>query len=536
MISKDLKPIGVKLPTLPVDERNRRNIFMIDLFPPASGPPPVVYDPAYQAVLDYATLQGFALPSVPIQDAQNQLVVDLKAANAWTEFDVFYNFLSDGDIDFASINWITPGSFTVGQPTVFLKPVYTPLVGFVFSPNKFLNTFWVAGVDGVKYQTADASVLVDGECDSLGGVFTGAQDSPVQSGIVFDGYSLTSYINTDLSSSGAQSEVVPSVGFFHGSTIPATTQLYIDGQPGLYPFLNPVTGPITFSSMYIGARNSGGTFDATFNAGTIRMVAYASALTGKELAVYNAWNTYKAPLLADYAYKKVIDYATLQGYTLPSLEVQKRQRDLIYAFIKDNVWGELDLFYNYLGDGDTDFASINQANPGTYQLPSVSSTLIPNVGIMFNALTPTTYLPDGSGRYQQDRASLIIDATSNGVAGPTFTSLVNDNLEVSFAPAVTFHAQWALNDQTLKDTNLGTFTNGRYLLHFQRANVDYSALWRNGAMVNTYNDLSTGLPTVGLIYSPSSTVHRMLAAGGALVGKELAFNTDWQNYVGWFPG
>ena len=40
----------------------------------------VSFDPDYQAVLDYATTQGYTLPSASQQTAQNQLVLDLKAA------------------------------------------------------------------------------------------------------------------------------------------------------------------------------------------------------------------------------------------------------------------------------------------------------------------------------------------------------------------------------------------------------------------------------------------------------------------------
>jgi hypothetical protein len=42
------------------------------------------FDADYQAVLDYATTQGYTLPSAGQQTLQNQLVVDLKDGGIWS--------------------------------------------------------------------------------------------------------------------------------------------------------------------------------------------------------------------------------------------------------------------------------------------------------------------------------------------------------------------------------------------------------------------------------------------------------------------
>jgi hypothetical protein len=42
------------------------------------------FDADYQAVLDYATTQGYTLPSSGQQTLQNQLVVDLKDGGIWS--------------------------------------------------------------------------------------------------------------------------------------------------------------------------------------------------------------------------------------------------------------------------------------------------------------------------------------------------------------------------------------------------------------------------------------------------------------------
>ena len=82
--------------------------------PTPSATPPVVFETEYQDILDYATLQGYSLPTYSTQLLQNQLVKDLKDNGNWTDMDIMYVPAGDGDEDFASINWIDPdGSFNL---------------------------------------------------------------------------------------------------------------------------------------------------------------------------------------------------------------------------------------------------------------------------------------------------------------------------------------------------------------------------------------------------------------------------------------
>jgi hypothetical protein len=76
------------------------------------------FDADYQAVLDYATTQGYTLPSAGQQTLQNQLVVDLKAGGIWNKLDTFAVFATDGSSDFALIDWIRLSDYTaVNSPT-----------------------------------------------------------------------------------------------------------------------------------------------------------------------------------------------------------------------------------------------------------------------------------------------------------------------------------------------------------------------------------------------------------------------------------
>jgi hypothetical protein len=91
----------------------------------ASG---VKYDSDYQAVLNYATTQGYTLPSASQQIIQNQLVIDLKAGGIWNKLDVLYIFANDGGGDFGTLNWKSP---LANQATLINTPTFTTNEGFM---------------------------------------------------------------------------------------------------------------------------------------------------------------------------------------------------------------------------------------------------------------------------------------------------------------------------------------------------------------------------------------------------------------------
>jgi len=67
------------------------------------------FDADYQAVLDYATTQGYSLPSEGYQTLQNNLIVSLKDEGIWGLIDHLQVYPNDASgNDFATINWINP--------------------------------------------------------------------------------------------------------------------------------------------------------------------------------------------------------------------------------------------------------------------------------------------------------------------------------------------------------------------------------------------------------------------------------------------
>ena len=110
------------------------------------------FDADYQAVLDYATTQGYTLPSASQQLLQNQLVVDLKDGGIWSKLDTFAVFATDGNSDFALIDWIR-----LSQYTAVNSPTFTTNQGFTGNGiSSYINTNFNLLNDSTNYTQNDA--------------------------------------------------------------------------------------------------------------------------------------------------------------------------------------------------------------------------------------------------------------------------------------------------------------------------------------------------------------------------------------------
>lgn len=83
------------------------------------------FDSGYQAILSKGTSLGYALPSASQQTKQNTLFQAL--APCWSLMRIFYVFATDGDSDYATLNWVDPNSF---QASKVSSPTFTTNQGF----------------------------------------------------------------------------------------------------------------------------------------------------------------------------------------------------------------------------------------------------------------------------------------------------------------------------------------------------------------------------------------------------------------------
>jgi len=115
-------------------------------------------DPDYAALTSYAITQGYSLPSASQQTLQEQLVTDLKTAGVWDKLDVFYVFATDGDSDYATLNWKAPSSH---QVTKVNSPTFTADIGFRGNASSsYLNTNYTPSTDAINYQLNNASIFM----------------------------------------------------------------------------------------------------------------------------------------------------------------------------------------------------------------------------------------------------------------------------------------------------------------------------------------------------------------------------------------
>jgi hypothetical protein len=113
-------------------------------------------DTSYQAVLNQASSLGYTAPSAAQQTLQNTLVTDLKTAGVWDKLDLFYVFATDGDSDYATLNWKAPSSF---QLTKTNSPTFTTNEGFAQSGTAYLDTGYNLLTDGTNYTQDDMGVF-----------------------------------------------------------------------------------------------------------------------------------------------------------------------------------------------------------------------------------------------------------------------------------------------------------------------------------------------------------------------------------------
>jgi hypothetical protein len=120
-------------------------------------PPPPTFDADYQAVLTYATSKGWALPNAAVQTAGNDLVVALKAAGIWAKRDVLFVFATNGDANFACIDWKNPSDTTNATRVNDFALTFTANQGFTGNgTSSFIDTNYNPSTFGGQFTLTNA--------------------------------------------------------------------------------------------------------------------------------------------------------------------------------------------------------------------------------------------------------------------------------------------------------------------------------------------------------------------------------------------
>lgn len=111
------------------------------------------FDANYQAILNYATAQGYTLPSVNQRISQNALLVSLKNAGIWNKLDTFACFVTNGDTNFALIDWKR-----LSQYTAINSPTFSSNQGFTGNgTSSYISSNFNPVTQGLNYTLNNAS-------------------------------------------------------------------------------------------------------------------------------------------------------------------------------------------------------------------------------------------------------------------------------------------------------------------------------------------------------------------------------------------
>jgi len=119
----------------------------------------------YQAILDRATVLGYALPSAGVRTLQNTLVKALIDGGVWAKLD-HLKIYAGSNSDFSLINWKTPANFL---STKVNSPTYGATFGFQGGvANEYLETGFIPS-GSLNYKQNDACYFLYRKTESTVG-------------------------------------------------------------------------------------------------------------------------------------------------------------------------------------------------------------------------------------------------------------------------------------------------------------------------------------------------------------------------------
>lgn len=271
--------------------------------PPCSGG----FDVDYQNVLDWGSANFATLPSASVQTAQNQLVVDLKAAGVWDSLDILYVFAGDGDIIFSNINWVSPGvnnaQFQGGMSFHTNEGAKSDGI------NGYVNTGYNLAAEAVNYKVDYGQIMFHvysgGNVWNTASAICGARED---ANVTTPQLMLQNSANNDiLVRMQSYGNTIGAYEYLLAGPPPAYTGTFLfDRENGntLTAFHNNVQFATDNTSenhpsfpsreVYLFANNTGGVA-ANFNYNTLSMWAIGGFGSNRS-AAHSAWNTYSATL------------------------------------------------------------------------------------------------------------------------------------------------------------------------------------------------------------------------------------------------
>ena len=240
------------------------------------------FDADYQAVLNYATTQGYTLPSAGQQTLQNQLLVDLKTAGVWSKLDTFAVFATNGSSDFALIDWIR-----LSQYTAVNSPTFTTNVGFQGNgTSSYVDTNFNPLTSGVNYTLNNASRYFFPHAFSGIGRMDGNTSGNVNS--ITRQSVTTQRINSSASNLAIAFDYTAVI---NSKSIHRTSSVSVDLYNGIVGTTGVQTSVAIFNSNQFVLRSG-----TSYAAHTASAYAMGASLVAENTDFVNAYNTYKSAI------------------------------------------------------------------------------------------------------------------------------------------------------------------------------------------------------------------------------------------------
>jgi hypothetical protein len=231
-------------------------------------------DSDYLNILSYARSQGYTLPSTQTQAAQNALIRELKSTGIWNKLDVVYVFASDGDVNFATLNWKNASLY---KATGYNTLVSNAGIDILVSNN--VSTNFNPAVNATNYKTLDASRYM--------------YVNTLTAGVAMDGSGGSSNNNRMRYGNTIQLINGVSVASFDTSGFNSLVSIHITGS-NLFLTNKSTTSTVTYTGTpsIVNASqtiyNSGG----SNSAGIVSMYALGASMVNEHPSFLNAFNTY----------------------------------------------------------------------------------------------------------------------------------------------------------------------------------------------------------------------------------------------------
>lgn len=259
---------------------------------------PYPYDEDYEAILFTADSLNFTLPSCDQRIIQNQLVLDLKAAGIWDELDLLYVFATDGDENYATINWKAPANF---RCTRVNSPSHIENVGVQGNAtNSYLDTNWAPGINATHLTLDSASAFCYINNDTVASIsrYQWGVDNSAAAVITLCVKATTTTHRFGVNSSNADltTGTINSVGLYQTQRTASNEMRLFKNGVQVGSTLTTASSSIPPSAkLSICGFNVNGT-TAAFSEAQIGIFGIGSSLSGKESVLNTIWNSYLSSL------------------------------------------------------------------------------------------------------------------------------------------------------------------------------------------------------------------------------------------------